>query len=39
LYQELSKGGQKLSENLRIGGVKTFADGSLGSLTALFNEV
>eukprot|EP00250_Pteridium_aquilinum_P011871 c20360_g1_i2 orf=67-1506(+) len=30
--------GPKLSQNLRIGGVKAFADGSLGSGTALFNE-
>lgn len=34
----LKQTGRKLSQHLRIGGVKAFLDGSLGSSTALFNE-
>lgn len=31
--------GCSVSQWLRVGGVKAFADGSLGSRTALFHEV
>lgn len=38
--QELiNQAGRKLSEWLYLGGVKSFADGSLGSNSALFYEV
>ncbi|GAQ83501.1 amidohydrolase family protein [Klebsormidium nitens] len=38
LAQKIKEKGKKLSPWLHIGGVKAFADGSLGSSTALFHE-
>lgn len=35
----MAEKGRILSQWLRIGGVKAFADGSLGSSSALFHEV
>ncbi|KAI5067200.1 hypothetical protein GOP47_0017728 [Adiantum capillus-veneris] len=38
VYMEVKQTGKRLSQNLILGGLKSFADGSLGSGTALFNE-
>ncbi|KAH7331977.1 hypothetical protein KP509_20G061700 [Ceratopteris richardii] len=38
VYTQIRLTGQRLSQNLKIGGLKAFADGSLGSGTAFFNE-
>lgn len=35
----MSKSGRVLSQWIYLGGVKAFADGSLGSNSALFHEV
>lgn len=35
----VKKNGKALNENIYLGGVKTFADGSLGSRSALFYKV
>lgn len=38
VHKQIEQSGPKLSQNLKVGGVKAFADGSLGSGSALFNE-
>lgn len=38
VYKQVKQTGKRLSQNLVVGGLKAFADGSLGSGTALFNE-
>ncbi|MCO5575740.1 hypothetical protein L7F22_029543 [Adiantum nelumboides] len=38
VYMQVNQTGKRLSQNLMLGGLKAFEDGSLGSGTALFNE-